>query len=103
MAEKTFEGATKMKQTASLIWLMKCIRKRIPALFLMTAVHVLQAIFGVLFVLGTRNVIDSAVAKAQEPFYKACFYQGAVILGILICLTVFMPIPYCFDYCGLVI
>lgn len=78
-----------MKQASTILWLMRRIRKRIPALILMTVVHMGQAIFGVWFALGTRQVIDCAVAGEAGPFYEACMKQGAVILGILVCLTLF--------------
>ncbi len=78
-----------MKQASTILWLMRRIRKRIPALVLMTAVHMGQAVFGVWFALGTRQVIDCAVAGQAGPFYEACLKQGAVILGILVCLTLF--------------
>ena len=78
-----------MKQAAPTLWLIKRIRKRIPALLLMTAVHMGQAVFGVWFALGTKQVIDCAVAGTPGPFYSACVKQGAVILGILLCITLF--------------
>lgn len=78
-----------MKNAPALVWLMKRIGKRIPALLLMTLVHMGQAVFGVWFALGTRQVIDCAVAGVPGPFYDACLRQGAIILGILVCLTLF--------------
>lgn len=78
-----------MKNAPALLWLMKRIGKRIPALFLMTLVHMGQAVFGVWFALGTRQVIDCAVAGVPGPFYEACLWQGGIILGILVCLTLF--------------
>lgn len=78
-----------MKQAAPTLWLIKRIRKRIPALLLMTVAHMGQAVFGVWFALGTKQVIDCAVAGSPGPFYRACMQQGAVILGILVCLTLF--------------
>lgn len=78
-----------VKQSAAVLWLIRRIRRRIPAIILMTAVHMGQAVFGVWFALGTKAVIDCAVAGEAGPFYEACVRQGAVILGILLCLTVF--------------
>ncbi len=78
-----------MKQASTILWLIRRIRKRIPALVLMTAVHMGQAVLGVWFALGTRRVIDCAVAGSASAFYDACVRQGLVILGILLCLTVF--------------
>ena len=77
-----------MKQT-SLMWLMKRIKNRLFALVLMTLVHAGQAFLSVLFVLATRSVIDSAVMKDSSSFYSSCFKQLLIILGILVCLSVF--------------
>ena len=71
-----------------LIWLLKQIRRRIPAILLMTLAQVGQALFGVFFALGSRGVIDSAVAGDPQAFYRACIQQAAIILVILVCLTV---------------
>lgn len=77
-----------MKQRP-IFWLIKKMRRHLPALMLMTLVHAGQAVLGVLFVLKTREVIDCAVDKAVQPFYSACLQQGMVIVGILVCLTLF--------------
>lgn len=71
-----------------LIWIAKQIRRRIPAIFLLTAVQVGNALFSVLFALGSRGVIDSAVAGDRQAFSRACMYQLGIIAGIVICLTV---------------
>lgn len=78
-----------MKQSTSIRWLIQRIHKRIPALLLMSGVHVLQALFGVWFVLGTRTVIDCAVSGEQELFAEACLKQFLIILCVLVCLTLF--------------
>lgn len=76
-----------MKKNA-LFWILKQIRRRIPAIAVMTAADVGYALFSVFFALGSRAVIDSAVAGDPEAFKQACLYQGSIIAGILICLTV---------------
>jgi len=73
----------------SLIWLAKKIKRRIPAIVLMTLAQVGNALFGVLFALGSRGVIDSAIAGDSGQFLAACGKQAAIISGILICLTAF--------------
>lgn len=67
------------------LWLLKKIRRRIPALGLMTAAQVGQALFSVWFALGSRGVIDSAVSGDREAFFRACVYQASIIGGILLC------------------
>ena len=78
-----------MKHQAPILWIFKRVHRRIPALILMTAAHVGQALFGVAFALGTRGVIDSAISGSKEAFWTACLVQAAIILGILVCLTLF--------------
>lgn len=73
-----------MKKNPSIFWVIKKIRRRIPAILLMTFAHVAQALLGVGFALGTKNVIDSATSGIRENFIIACFQQGAIILGVLL-------------------
>ena len=76
-----------MKQN-TFFWLLKKNRRRIPAIVLMTAADVGFALGSVFFALGSRAVIDSAVAADPAAFQTACVYQGGIIAGILTCLTV---------------
>ena len=75
-------------KTSPMLWILKRIRGRIPGILLMTAAQVGQAVLSVLFALGSRGVIDSAIAGEPEAFFRACLRQGAIIAGILLCLTV---------------
>ena len=68
-------------------WIFKRMKKRIPAIALLTAAQVGHALFSVFFALGSRGVIDSAVAGEPKAFALACIRQGLIISGILICLT----------------
>lgn len=68
-------------------WVTKQIRRRIPALLILTAASIGNALFGVFFALGSRGVIDSAVSGNHQTFGRACLIQAAIILGILVCLT----------------
>ena len=67
------------------LWLIKQIRRRIPAILLLTLAQTLQALFSVFFALGTRAVIDSAVSGVRTDFYHACIQQVAIIGVILVC------------------
>ena len=71
----------------SLFWLLRQIKGRIPALVLLTAAETAFALFSVFFALGSRAVIDSAVAGDMLLFRAACLKQGAIIAVILFCLT----------------
>ena len=73
---------------APLLWIIRKIRHRIPALIVLTLAQAGHALFSVLFALGSRGVIDSAVSGIKSDFIRACFLQGSIILGILACLTV---------------
>ncbi|MBR6657556.1 MAG: ABC transporter ATP-binding protein [Oscillospiraceae bacterium] len=74
-----------MSKKSSLLWVVKKIRRRIPAIFIMTLAHIGQALLGVIFALGTKNVIDAAISGIREDFLRACFEQGAIIAGTIIC------------------
>ena len=71
-----------------LLWILREIRRRIPALLVMTAAQVGQALFSVFFALGSRGVIDSAAAGDWDAFHAACWKQAGIIAVILLCLTV---------------
>ena len=70
-----------------IIWILRRIRRRIPAIILMTAAQIGHALLCVFFALGSRNVIDSAVAGNAPAFYRACLVQALIIAGILLTLT----------------
>ena len=74
-------------KNATLVWLLGRIRRRIPALVLMTLINVLQATLGVAFALGTRGVIDAAISGTRDLFVSACLRQGSIILGLVLCTT----------------
>ncbi len=76
-----------MKNNSPMLWAFKRIRKRIPAIVLMTVSYTINAFLGVAFALGTRGVIDSAVSGDKAAFLQACLTQLAIILGILLTLT----------------
>lgn len=76
-----------MKKNA-VFWIIKQIRNRLPALCVLVISNGANALFGVLFALGTRGVIDSAVAGDRALFFEACVKQCCIIAGILISLTV---------------
>lgn len=71
----------------TLRWVIKKIRRRVPAILLLTLISIFSAIFAVLFALGTKGVIDAAIAGSKPDFIQACVKQAAVIAGILLCST----------------
>lgn len=75
------------KQTGK--WITGKIRKRIPALAVMTVSHVGSALLGVAFALLCKNMIDYALAKDADRFLQACLIQGLVIAGMLVCTVLY--------------
>lgn len=71
----------------TVFWILKQIRHRIPAILLMVVAEVGYALFCVYFALGSRGVIDSAVAGNSSLFLSACLNQAGIITGIMVCLT----------------
>lgn len=71
----------------AIFWTIKQIRRRIPAILFLMAAEMGHALFCIYFALGSRGVIDGAVAGDRERFLSACLYQARIITGILICLT----------------
>lgn len=76
-----------MKKHFPLIWAFRRVRKRIPAITLLTAANIGSSLLGVFFALGTRQVIDSAVIGESGALLRACLIQGGIILGMLLCST----------------
>lgn len=77
-----------MKNKSALTWLFGRIKGRIPALVALTVASAGNALFGVFFALGTKNVINSAVSGSREALISAAIWQALIILGNLVCLTV---------------
>lgn len=75
-----------MKNNA-FIWILQQIRRRIPVALLMVAAEVSYALCCVYFALGSRGVIDSAVAGDSALFLSACLKQAGIIAGILVSMT----------------
>lgn len=70
-----------------LLWILKRIRRRVPAILFLVSAEVGYSLFCVYFALGSRGVIDSAVAGNRARLLSACLNQAGIIAGILICLT----------------
>lgn len=73
-----------MKHTP-ILWILQRIRRRIPAILFLTIAHTGAALLAVMFALGSRGVIDSAVAGERAAFGRACLWQGGIIVGLLLC------------------
>ena len=69
-------------------WILKRIKKRIPAIVIIVVLCVVHAILSVIFALGMRGVVDSAISRVKEDFIRACLTQLSIILGILLTLTI---------------
>ena len=71
----------------TIFWILKRIRRHIPAMCLMVLSNAANAIFCVWFALGTRSVIDNAVRADIALFKNACLKQLLIIAGILLTVT----------------
>ena len=69
----------------TLRWVIKKIRRRVPAILCLTAISIFVSLFGVMFALGSKNVIDEAIAGDTQTFVRACVVQAAIIVGMLVC------------------
>ena len=69
-------------------WLLQRNRKRLPAISVMVLARMGHALCMVLFALGSQGVIDAAVAGNMDGFLAAAVKQGAIITGIVGCLTI---------------
>jgi len=74
-----------MKRKGTERWIIGKIRKRIPSIVLLTVCHMGSSLLGVAFALMSKNMIDYALAGDPTGFFRACIYQGAIILGVLAC------------------
>ena len=70
------------------LWVLRRVRRRVPALVLMTVSNVASSVLGVLFALATKNVINSAISASRDALVHAILVQTAIILGMLLALTV---------------
>lgn len=71
----------------TLRWVIKNIKRRVPAILLLSLVSISSAVFGVMFALGSKDVIDSAVAGDSSALIYSCVKQACVIIGVLISST----------------
>lgn len=73
-----------MKKQSAVLWTAKRVRRRFPKLILLTVSSMVNALLGVVFALGTKGVINSAVGGVWQEFVHACLVQLAIIAGILL-------------------
>lgn len=73
-----------MRKKSVLVWLVKQMKNRIPALFLMAALDALAALAGVYFALSTKDVVNFAISGDSVGLYRAVFVLGACIVSILL-------------------
>ena len=66
------------------VWIIRRIKRRIPAIFLLMLTQIANALLSVYFALGTRSVIDCAVDGDTQTFLLACEKQACIIAGILL-------------------
>lgn len=77
-----------MKKNA-LGWMIRQVNNRMLAIIVMLISYVGIALLGVAFALGSKKVIDTAVAGHMAPFIDACILQAVISIGIIICMAVY--------------
>ena len=65
-------------------WMLKKIKRRIPVLLFLVFCSIGSSLCGVFFALGSKGVIDAAVAGERVPFIRACITQASIILCLLV-------------------
>ena len=76
-----------LQKNPVLQWSLRTIRPWIPALIVLVLCNVAGAIFGVMFALRTReliNSVDPRLGGNVQDFTQACIVQGALILAMLL-------------------
>lgn len=76
-----------MKKRSAIFWALGKMKKRMPAMILKLVSHLINAFLYVMFAVGTKEVIDTAVAGEWDAFLWACILQAGIIAGILLTLT----------------
>lgn len=74
-----------IKKNTQLSWVIGKIKHRFPMLGLLVLSCMGSAFFSVYFALGTKGVIEAAVARNRDLFYIACLKQFGIIIGIILC------------------
>ncbi len=69
------------------LWILRKMKRRIPAIILLVAARAGHALASVYFALGTKAVIDNAVAGDNQLFLRACLQQLGIIAAILLCIV----------------
>lgn len=76
-----------MKEPSVIAWLLRRIKRRLPMMIALVLTNAGSAFFSVMFALGTRGVIDSAVAADRAAFIRSCVIQLSIICVMLLCIT----------------
>ena len=74
-----------MSELKVLGWLVRRVWCRLIGVFGLVLINAASAMLGVFFALGSKNVIDSAVAGDKTAFFRACTVQLAIIAGTVLC------------------
>ena len=66
-------------------WLWKMMKRRVPSILGLMALHIFSAYIGVRFAFVTRNVVDSATGGIARELLSACLVLAAFILMRILC------------------
>lgn len=73
-----------MKKESVWRWILRSFRPWIPALIFLAVLYVANASLGVWFAVGSKSVVNSAIANDKTAFIQACTKQGILIVCILL-------------------
>lgn len=76
-----------MSELKVLGWLVRRVWRRLIGVFCLIVINAASAMLGVWFALGSKNVIDSAVAGDKTAFFRAGTVQLAIIVGTILCVA----------------
>lgn len=76
-----------MSELKVLGWLVRRVWRRLIGVFCLVLINAASAMLGVFFALGSKNVIDSAVAGDKTAFIHACTVQFVIIVGTILCVS----------------
>ena len=76
-----------MSELKVLSWIVRRVWRRLIGVVCLVLINAASAMLGVFFALGSKNVIDSAVAGDKNAFIQACSVQLAIIVGTILCVA----------------
>ena len=68
----------------SFLWVLRKNKKRLPVIGIICLISMISSYLGVVFSLGTKSVIDTAISQDMGAFKSAAIYLAILIITILV-------------------